>query len=308
MTDKKLVVFDTRNAQSVLLDYFTHIYSQQPLIGLVQPNRIQMMHVVHSIISEIFEERDRNIVGNSETDWDVVRAAILFGVSPGQILHRQVKFSDKVFDHPAIETLWVDLRHQVDAHSTLLSYDKWDVINTGSTIVAIEKGDQRLLQWQELQSAQGDSYHRLNLIRVFDEFKAEFTKTHGPYPESQLDAMVLKAVLDMFPQLKVTNAVESVNHDIAAAYGIPPLHEWLDAYMRQVMTAFNVSAFGVHIPAGPKYECEYFNHILTVRAIREEETMEVVDTDKELAMQLMRGDYLPREERERAERYILENH
>uniref|UniRef100_A0AB39CCU5 Uncharacterized protein n=1 Tax=Pseudomonas phage RVTF4 TaxID=3236931 RepID=A0AB39CCU5_9VIRU len=307
MTDKKLVVFDTRNAQSVILDYLTHLYTQQPLVGMVQPNKIQVLNIVQSLLAQIFESRDRNIPKDSENDWEVIQASLLFGIGPGQVLHRQVKYAKQVFEQELIKSLYWDLTQQADAHSTLSSYIQWEVINTGSTIVAIERGDARLLQWKEIQDAQGETHHRLNLNRVFDEFKEEFEKTHGPYPASQLDAMILKGVLDMFPQLRIRNKVEQVNYEIAAAYNIPDLPLWLDAYMKKVLEAFCIPAFAVYIPAGVTYDCEYFNHILVVKEMKEDELVEETDSDKELALALMRGDYLPREDRERAERYILDN-
>lgn len=307
MTDNKLVVFDTRNAQSVLLDFFNHLYSQQPLVGLVQPNRMQVMNVVQALLAQIFESRDRNIAKDSEIDWEVTQAALLFGVAPSQVLHRQVKFASQVFEHDIITGLYWDLTQQVNAHTTLSSYIQWEVINMGTTIVAIERGDARLLRWQEVQNQQGDAHKRLDLTRLYEEFKTEFENTHGPYPDSQLDAMIVKAVLDLFPQLRLRNKVEEVNHEIAVAYNLPPLHQWLDVYMRKVMDAFCIPSFAMHIPAGTTYDCEYFNHILTVREMKEEELVEEVDSDKELAISLMRGDYLVREERERAERYILDN-
>lgn len=308
MSDKKLVVFDTRNAVTSIHDYISHVHAQQPLIGLAVPTLVQARQFVKAMVEEIFEARDKNVIRAEETDWEVVRASLLFGIPPGQILHRQVKFAIQVFSHKMLDTLYDDLKQQVNVHEKLLTYNKWEVVLTGTVIAAIERGDARVLQWKELQDAQGDSYHTLHLGQLYEAFRDEFFNTHGPYPESQLDAMVIKAVMDMFPQLRRTDHIEQVNYDIAVAYGIPPLHEWLDEYMKKVMVVYNVASFGVHIPAGPTYECDYINHVLTVRAIKAEETVEVVDSDKELALQLMRGDYLPREDRERAERYVLENY
>lgn len=305
--DNKLVVFDTRHAERTLLDFFTQVYSQQPLLGLAHPNKIQILNLIHAMFSQIFEMRDRGVVGANETDWDVIYTSLLYGVEPGRVLHRQVKNVTALMDHTVVIDMWELLRHQVDAHSTLSSFIKWDVINSGSVILAIEKGDQRILQWREQVNAKGEQYHRLDLTQIFDDFKKEFEKTYGPYPVSQLDAILIKSVLDLFPQIKLRNKIEQVNYDIAVAYGIVDLHIWIDAYMKQVLEAYRVPAFGVYIPHGPAYDAEYINNVLSVRKINEDELVEETDSDKELAISLMRGDYLPREERERAERYILDN-
>ncbi|QBJ02569.1 hypothetical protein MZD04_gp039 [Pseudomonas phage Psa21] len=304
MSDNKFVLLDTRHQVKEMLDYLTHIQQQQPLVGLVVPSKGQALNMVQTIIAEMMEGINKNI--KSGTDWDVVRASILYGMVPAQVLHRQVKFVERIFDHPLIHTMYDDLRRQVSAHEKYTSYNTWEVMNTGSMIGLYDAGDQRILNWEMLEDAQEDKYVTLDLTRVYEAVLEQFVKNFGPYPESQVDTMIIETVLGMFPQLKrVDKRQEVVNYDMAAAYGVPNLADWIDQYIRSVLTTFNVPAFGQYIEPGVTYECNYVLHRLTIRE-HKEETVEV-DSDADLAKQLLRGDYLPREERERAERYIREN-
>lgn len=305
MSAKKFVVLDTRHQVKTIREYLTHICQQQPLVGMVMPYREQALSLIQALVAEIMESKDQT-KRNVETDWEVVYASIIFGLSPDQVLHRQVKFVKRIFKHDIIDSIYDDIRHQIEAHEKYSSYVSWEVINTGGLIGLAEIGDQRILAWEQLQNAQEEKYITLDLTRVFDEFQTEFTKNFGPYPASQLDAMLLTSVMNLFPQLnRVDRKQEEINYDMAAAYGIPDLTNWLHTYITKVLLSFNIPAFAQNIPVGIKYDFNYCAHKLVIREHVEE--LDVVDTDEELAKQLLRGDYLPREDREKAERYILEN-
>lgn len=306
MADKKFVLLDVRHQAKVALEYLTHIHTQQPLVGLVQPNKQLALNYLQTIAAEKIEQRDKNVPDGMGKDWEVIRAALLFGVTPGSVLVRQVKFLDRALDHEVIHTICDDIERQINAHEKYATYNSWEVINTGSMLSLVERGDSRVLHWEELQDANHESYATLDLHRVFEAVVEEFTKNFGVYPESQIDAMVIETVLRIFPQLnRVDKRQEVVNYDTAAAYGIPNLATWIDAYISKVLTAFGVPAFERYIQPGVKYDCNYSSHRLTIREHKEQ--VVEVDSDADLAIQLMRGDWLPREERERAERYVLEN-
>ncbi|WDS62398.1 hypothetical protein [Pseudomonas phage D6] len=307
MSDKKLVMLDTRHQVKVILDYLSHYHQHQPLVGIVQPTKVMALNMVQSIVAEIMEFKDKSLHVNA-TDWDVVRASILFGLTPGQVLHRQVKFIERIFKHDVINTIFDDIKHQINAHEKYSSYNTWEVINTGSAIVLAEIGDRRLLHWEMLQDAQEDQYITLDLSRVYEEFQKEFEKNFGPYPASQLWAMIVKAVMDMFPQLhRIDKFQEQINYDMAAAYGIPDLTKWLDQYLREVFKTFNIASFGQYICDGAKHDCNFTESQLSLTIVADKEEKVEVDTDAELAKQLMRGDYLPEADRIRAEKYLLEN-
>jgi len=307
MSDKKFVMLDTRHQVKVIQDYLAHFHQQQPLVGMVQPTKAMALNMVQTIVAEIMEFKDKTTRVNP-TDWDVVRASILFGVTPGQILHRQVKFIERLFNHQQISTIYDDLKQQINAHEKYTSYNSWEVINTGSVIGLAEVGDRRILHWEMLEDAQEDRYVTLDLSRVYEEFSKEFTKNFGPYPASQMWAMIVKAVMDMFPQLhRIDKYQELIDYDMAAAYGIPDLTKWLDDYLRQVFATFNIASFGQYIVEGAKHDCNFFESSQSMCIVADKEEKVEVDTDAELAKQLMRGDYLPEEERIRAEKYLLEN-
>jgi hypothetical protein len=159
-----------------------------------------------------------------------------------------------------------------------------------------------------LQDAQEESYITLDLSRVREELHKEFEKNYGPYPESQISAMLLESVMNMFPQLhRVDTRQEGIDYEMAAAFGVPDLTKWLDGYVQKVLHAFNVPTFSQNIIPGVKYD---FNFVSTTccLVIREhKEAVVEIDSDAELAKQLMRGDYLPEADRVRAEKYMLEN-
>jgi hypothetical protein len=300
-------MLDVRHQVNTILDYLSHIHQQQPLVGIVQPTKAMALNMVQSIVAEIMEQKDKGIRVNG-TDWDVVRASILFGTTPGQILHRQVKFIERIFKHELLETVHADLNHQICAHEKYTSYTAWEVINTGTMICLVEIGDRRILHWEMLEDAQEDQYITLDLSRVFEEFAKEFEKNFGPYPNSQLWAMIVKAVMDMYPQLvRMDKRQENIDYDMAAAYGIPDLTKWLDDYLRKVFETFNIAAFGQYICDGAKQECNFIESSMSVVVCRDKEEKVEVDSDAELAKQLMRGDYLPEPDRVRAEKYMLEN-
>lgn len=307
MSDKKFVMLDTRHQVKVVLDYLSHYHQQQPLVGIVQPTKVMALNMVQTIVGDIMEFKDKTTRVNP-TDWDVVRASILFGLTPVQVLHRQVKFIERVFKHKVIDSVYDDIRQQINAHEKFTSYNSWEVINTGTMIGLAEIGDHRILHWEMLEDAQEDRYVTLDLSRVYEEFSAEFLKNFGPYPSSQLWAMIVKAVMDMFPQLhRIDKYQELIDYDMAAAQGIPDLTRWLDDYLRQVFATFNVAAFGQHLVDGAKHDCNFSESSQSMCIVADKEERIEVDTDAELAKQLMRGDYLPQADRDRAEKYLLEN-
>ena len=306
MSDKKFVLLDVRHESKVLYEYLSYIQQQQPLVGLATVTKGLALSVLQTIVAEKIEQRDKNIVDTHGTDWEVARAAILFGTTPGQVFHRQVKFLERVMDAPVVHGLYDDMERQINAHEKYTTYNSWEVVNTGGMLGLIERGDARILHWEQLEDSQHDTYATLDLNRVFEAMVAQFEQNFGPYPESQIDAMIIETLLGLFPQLRrVDKRQEAVNYDMAAAYNIPDLTTWMEEYIRKVLCEFNVPAFAKYIQPGVLYECNYIAHRLTIRE-HKEETIEV-DSDADLALQLGRGDYLPREERERAERYIMEN-
>lgn len=306
MSDKKFVLLDVRHQVKVLHEYLEYVQQQQPLVGMAPVSKALSLSVLQTIVAEKIEQRDKSVVEERATDWDVARAAVLFGTTPGQVFVRQLKFVSRVMDTPVIHTLYDDVERQINAHEKYTTYNSWEVVNTGGMLGLIERGDARILHWEQLEDAQYDTYATLDLSRVFDALVAEFEKNFGVYPESQIDAMIIETVLGLFPQLRrVDKRQEVVNYDMAAAYNIPNLALWIDEYIRKVLNEFNVPLFAKYIRPEVKYECNYANHRLTIR--EHKETVIEVDSDADLALQLGRGDYLPREERERAERYIMEN-
>lgn len=306
MSDKKFVLLDTRHQVQVVLDYLTHLQQQQPLVGLAQPNKVMALNMVQTLVAEIIEQRDKSIPDGMGVDWPVVRAAILFGTTPNDVFQRQIKFLERVFREDILDTCRSDLNHQVNAHEKLVSYNSWEVINTGTMIAIVEKGDSRILQWEELRDEENDSYITLDMSRVLEDLHTEFEKNFGPYPQSQIAAMLLETVQNLFPQLtRIDTRQEGINYDMAAAYGIPDLHKWIDTYIRKVLVTFNVPAFGRYIQPGIKYDYNFANGRLVIR--EHKDLVKEVDSDAELAVALLRGDYLPYDERVRAERYIQEN-
>lgn len=304
MADKKFVLLDVRHQVKELHDYLKCLVQAHPISGLATPTKELALSLLQTIVAEKIEQRDKNVM--LDTDWEVIRAAILFNLTPATVLHRQVKFLEHGLEHPLIHTIYDDVDRQINAHEKLATYNSWEVINTGTMLGIVEKGDARILKWEELEGAKEDRYATLDLFRVFEALVEQFHTNFGPYPESQIDTMIIETVLSMFPQLKrVDKRQEVIDYDMAAAYGIPNLADWIETYIRKVLVSFNVPAFERFIRPGVQYECNYGAHRLTIRE-HHEETVEV-DSDADLAMQLQRGDYLPREERERAERYMIEN-
>lgn len=306
MSDKKFVLLDTRHQVKTILDYLTHIQQQQPLVGLVQPTKGLALNLVQTIVAEKIEQRDKGIPDGMGTDWDVARAALLFGTTPGQVFHRQVKFVERILENNLVYSIYDDMDRQINAHEKYTTYNSWEVVNTGSMLGLVERGDARILHWEMLEDAQEDKYITLDLGRVFEAVLEQFTKNFGPYPDSQIDAMIIETMLAVYPQLvRVDKRQEVVNYDMAAAYGVPNLSVWIEKYIREVLVAFHVPAFERYFTPGVKYECNYALHRLTIREHKEEKIE--VDSDADLARQLVRGDYLPREERERAEKYLMDN-
>lgn len=105
MSDKKFVLLDVRHESKVLYEYLSYIQQQQPLVGLATVTKGLALSVLQTIVAEKIEQRDKNIVDTQGTDWEVARAAILFGTTPGQVFHRQVKFLERVMDAPVVHGL-----------------------------------------------------------------------------------------------------------------------------------------------------------------------------------------------------------
>jgi hypothetical protein len=301
-------MLDTVHQSKSMLEYLNHLYITYPLLGLTPPSKLLAMNLIWTLVQENMDARNKMLQGHT-TDFNIVRASMLFGTQQAMVNHHQRQFVESSFDTEYIQSLYDDLTDQLNAHQVFGSYNQWTVINTGYNIVLGEEGDVRVLEWEKLNTtANEDLVVSLNLSPVIDAVQREMNKAFGTYPQLQIDALVLEEIQTLFPMLKRTDKVQiGVDYDLAASYGINNISTWSNIFIRKVCEDYNVPSFRQYVQLGVTYDYSFSHKTKVLTVGRYVEPITGEDTDADLARQLMRGDFLRRDERERAERYIQEN-
>lgn len=303
---KRCIVLNSRNAVDTMLDYLRHVKERHPFIGLVSPTKTTAHQMVFTMVSAMAKSRSKRM--EAEMDVGCYYASILFGVAFEQVLHSQAKFADKLVGEKVLDTLYFDLEKQVDNHIAMATWTDWSVINSGQLILLVEGEDHRVTEWERITGYGEEEMVSLDISQILDKMYQQFEAQFGPnYPVSQINAIAVDTLLDMFPQLKIDAAsVESVNYELAAAYGITDLVTFKSDYVTKLLLAYGVTNFNRWIDNTRVYECAFVTTgILTIRERKAK--VPAKNREADLAAELLRGDYLPREDREAAERWIMEN-
>jgi hypothetical protein len=308
MSDNKLIVLNVRHQVDVMLDYLKHAQNQHSLSGMVQPNKRIALQVVHCIVGELMDQRNKNM--KAHVDWDVMRAAILFGTSVDTVLHRQVKLAEKLFEPKWLQALYDDLAIQVNTVANRVSWTQWKVMNTGTSIVLVEGDDHRVLEYDKMMGLDHEEFVRIDLSQMLEKLTDAFEQQFAVYPISQVIAILAETITDLHPQVKWSRrTVEDVNYDMAAALGIHDLAAFKKGYIREVLRAFGIEDFSNWIDPGVHYLGDISTSgVMEIREREDEDSRLDVekDSDADLARSMLNGDYLPPKQRERAERYILD--
>lgn len=303
---KRCIVLNSRNASDTMLDYLKHVKERHPFIGLADPTKTTAHHMVFTMVAAMAKSRSKRM--EPEMDVGCYYASILFGVAFEQVLHSQAKFADRLIAEKTLDTLYFDLEKQVDGHIERATWTDWTVINSGTLILLAEGDDHRVTEWEKLTGYGEEEMVTLDISQVLDKMYQQFEAQFGPnYPTSQINALAVDALIDMFPQLKIDEStIEGVNYELAVAYGIVDLITFKQDYVTNMLLAYGVTGFNRWIDFNRVYECAFVSTgILTIRERKAKVPSKNRDAD--LAAELQRGDYLPREDRERAERWIMDN-
>lgn len=307
MSGTRCVMLDTVHQCKILTEYLNHLYVTNPTIGLVSPSRLLAMNLLWTLVSENMDGRNKII--HLGTNYNLTRGAMLFGTLPAMLTHEQARFAETVFDIEFIQTIYDDLNVQLNQHQVMASYTQWTIINTGNNIVLGEDGDVRVLQWEEQHSSDASELVvQVDLGLPIEKIQKALNQAFGYYPPAQADAMVLEELQTIFPELKRMDTHQiGLDYELGASYGMN-ISSWSNTYVRSVLDDCGIPSFRQYIQRGiaqtysfnPKTKIITFGKELYQNVI-------VEDSDQDLARQLLRGDFLRREDRERAERYIQEN-
>lgn len=293
----------------VMLDVRHPISFVEKTFNLSRKNAVDF--VFYMVLENINSRLNCHV--SNVTDYSVHYASILFNTSIDNCDAAKIESTKKMMrDTSHILTIQQDISNQIDPYVEYNTWVIWSVFKSGDVIVIAEQEDYRITEYDRIHNVNnGNAYAviSMNIDNPINFIKNQVFSilgiTHSnvrEYVAENLKAFIIEALLKRYPNIEKSKLVPSPCSAFADKLGIQNFEEFQDLYITGVVNSLGLSYFTTRIDRNMKYVLEFHNSIISIYQIQE-----IKDPAEKLALELLRGDYLPERERQIAERYILDN-
>lgn len=334
---KRFIVLEAQDQANNLVDFIEWLALTQPDLGLKAIHRRDAANIVYLLVRDLVDVQLAHKIHNPENTEMIV--SILFGTPKNKLTKEQMARYTRVTN----ENMWVSinatLQKQV-AHTVKHGdWVDWTVIKVGSLIGLAEGEDHRITEYHREADAltvDDEAVLTLNCKNPVNYLYNEFSKRYGSNfaqlrmmladPEVKLDdfyrrllnqfvndpieyivGLFLDTLVLMHPQIELSGNAYKRNLFIERALGIYDMSSFQSSVIQKLIMAFGMNWFSHDIKKDENYFVEYYlgTHVM---AIFQKQFSTITEKyEAELLNALVRGDYLPPEERAIAERLYLES-
>lgn len=333
---KRFIVLEAQDQANNLVDYIEWLALTQPDLGLKAITRREASNVVYLLVRDIVDYQLAHKPANPENAEMIV--SILFGTPKNKLTPDLTKRYNRVTEEQMWQSIVATLRRQV--HQTV-KYDtwvEWNVVKSGSLVGLAEGEDHRITEYHREAKAVDDeeeSVLTLNCRNPINYLYNEFSKRYGSNfaqlrlmlndPNTKMDnfyrnilnkfiqdpteyivGLFLDTLTMMHPQIGLASCSPKRSQFIERALGIHDMISFQSHTVQRLIMAFGMNWFNHTIKKDEQYVVEYYQatHILAIFKKAYSSLTEKYEAD--LVVALVRGDYLPPEERKLAERLYQE--
>ncbi len=337
MNSKRFIVLEAQDQANNLVDFIEWLALSRPDLGLKAITRRDASNIVYFLVRDIVDVQLAHRVNNPENMEYV--SSILFGIPKNKVL----PCKEKELKIVTTENMWFSiigtLERQVGHNIKQGDWTDWNVVKVGSLVGLAEGEDHRITEYHREAKAldvDDEAVLTLNCKNPINYLYNEFSKRYGSNflslkqmlmdPEVRFDSyyrkllnqfvndpteyivgLFLDTLVLMHPQIEISKNAFKRNQFIERALGIYDMNSFQSKVIQKLIMAFGMNWFNHEIKKDENYFVEYYpsTHIM---AIFQKQFGSITEKyEAELLNALIRGDYLPPNEREIAERLYLQS-
>lgn len=269
------------------------------------------------------------------TDLEIVRA--LFNDDSLQVNNSNLYFARAFNQLEEIDSLIIDLQSMIDNHIPCNTWEQWNVITIGRSVSLISDRDYRVVEWENLTGYRTEGVHilELDLSNIVSYLRNKINATvgeiemelrgttHRVKPGNLIDfkPILQDALTTLYPRITFPNYLHlnpevsqtfqpiEIDFDKLSIAGVTDYAMFRDKFVSPVVESFGLIHMTRKLDETDYYVATLDNsNILTIDYADASQWREPNNEEtelKQLAESLIAGDYLPPDDRRRAEEYIL---
>lgn len=336
MTDsKRFIVLETQEQAMTMIDLLEWIALTRQDLELKAINRRESSNIIYLLVRDIVDEllTHRN---NNPENVEMI-ASIIFGVPKNKITKEHIAKYDNITREAMWNTICFNLRKQIEATVSKGTWTDWTVVKAGSLIGLSEGEDHRITEFHRETKAlavDDEAVLTLNCKNPINYLSNQFFKRYGsnvvilkelllnpdvkfdPFyrnmlisfindPTEYIVGLFLDTLVYMHPQIELSKNTINRSQFIERALDIHDMSSFQINVIQKLIMAFGMNWLNFEVKKDENYMVEYYltTHVL---AIFQKPFSSITEKyEAELLNAFNRGDYLPPEEREIAERLFI---
>lgn len=334
---KRFIVLEAQDQANNLVDFIEWLALTKPALGLKAISRRDAANIVYLLVRDLVDVQLAHKLHNPENG-EMIQS-ILFGIPK----NRLTKTSSDAYKAVCNEQLWVSisatLRNQINQTVKHGDWTDWTVIKVGSLVGLAEGEDHRITEYHREANALSvdeEAVLTLNCSNPINYLYNEFSKRYGsnfanlrqmlvdpnvkldPFYRKLLDTFVadptefivglfLDTLVLIHPQIELSGVSVKRNMFIERALGIYDMASFQSNVIQKLIMAFGMNWFSHQIKKDENYFVEYYLSTNIMAIFHKQFGSLTEKYEADLLNALVRGDYLPPEERVTAERLYLES-
>lgn len=334
---KRFIVLEAQDQANNIVDFLEWLALTNPALGLKAITRREASNIVYLIVKDLVDSQLAHKPHNPENS-EMIQS-IIFGLSKGKLSKPYLDNFKAISNEVVWASIVATLRKQVSQTVKHGDWTDWTVVKVGTLVGLAEGEDHRITEYHreaKALSTEDEAVLTLNCSNPINYLYNEFSKRYGsnfanlrqmlvdpnvkldPYYRKMLDNFVadptefivglfLDTLVLMHPQIELSGVACKRNTFVERALGIHDMSSFQSNVVQKLIMAFGMNWFNHEIKKDENYFVEYYLGTNIMAIFKKQFGSLTEKYEADLLNALVRGDYLPPEERTIAERLYLES-